>query len=82
MIILPVLVASYNYKWMLVTAIYPKDSGLSTAYPKFFEGEIFADFEVFDQSQKFYSRNICPTLQFNTVLLQSTKISSMKLLNS
>ena len=27
MIILPVLVASY--KWMLVTTIYPKDSGLS-----------------------------------------------------
>ena len=71
MIVLPVLVASYNYKWMLVTAIYPKDSGLSTAYPKFFEGEIFADFEVF----------YC-TFQFNTVLLQSTKILSMKLLNS
>ena len=36
-------------------------------------GESFADFEVFDQPHKFHPRNICPILQFTTVLLQSTK---------
>ena len=32
----------------------------------------------FDQPRKFYPRNICLTLQFNTVLMQSTKILTLK----
>ena len=80
MIILPVLVSSYNYKWMLVTTIYPKDSEPHSLH--FSRGKFLLISRFFDQSQKFYSQNICPTLQFNTVLLQSTKILSMKLFNS
>ena len=56
-----------------------KRSGLARLIPYSLNFSLISRF--FDQPRKFYPRNICPTLQFNTVL-QSTKILSMKLLNS